>query len=140
MGALIAGLLLAETEYRRQVEVLIEPFKGLFLGVFLISAGMSIDLAKAIDQPALIIGGAVALVAIKAAIIFVLARFFNLNTANRPARGAAAGAGRGVRVRYPAAQRRRHRRRLARHRADHRRADDDRIAAAVDAGRRWSTR
>jgi CPA2 family monovalent cation:H+ antiporter-2 len=41
MGALIAGLLLAETEYRRQVEVLIEPFKGLFLGVFLISPNHS---------------------------------------------------------------------------------------------------
>jgi CPA2 family monovalent cation:H+ antiporter-2 len=80
MGALIAGMLLAETEYRRQVEVLIEPFKGLFLGVFLIAAGMSIDLAQAIDQPALIVGGAVALIAIKAAIIFVLARLFKLNT------------------------------------------------------------
>jgi CPA2 family monovalent cation:H+ antiporter-2 len=79
MGALIAGLLLAETEYRRQVEVLIEPFKGLFLGVFLISAGMSIDLAKAIDQPALVIGGAIALVAIKAAIIYLLARMFGIN-------------------------------------------------------------
>jgi CPA2 family monovalent cation:H+ antiporter-2 len=79
MGALIAGMLLAETEYRRQVEVLIEPFKGLFLGVFLISAGMSIDLAKAIDQPAIIVGGAIALLAIKAGLIFLLARLFRLN-------------------------------------------------------------
>ena len=43
LGALIGGLLLAGTEYRRQVEVTIEPFKGLFVGVFLISIGMSLD-------------------------------------------------------------------------------------------------
>ena len=44
LGALIGGLLLAVTEYRRQVEVTIEPFKGLFVGVFLISVGMSLDI------------------------------------------------------------------------------------------------
>ena len=44
LGALIGGLLLAGTEYRRQVEVTIEPFKGLFVGVFLISVGMSLDI------------------------------------------------------------------------------------------------
>ena len=44
LGALIGGLLLAGTEYRRQVEVTIEPFKGLFVGVFLISIGMGLDI------------------------------------------------------------------------------------------------
>ncbi len=58
LGALVAGILLAETEYRRQIEVLIEPFKGLFLGVFLISAGMSIDLRVAVAQPVVVFGGA----------------------------------------------------------------------------------
>jgi CPA2 family monovalent cation:H+ antiporter-2 len=78
MGALIAGLLLAETEYRRQIELLIEPFKGLFLGVFLFSAGMSIDLRAVIAAPVLVFGGAVALVAIKTALVFALARAFAL--------------------------------------------------------------
>ena len=45
VGALIAGLLIAETEYHGEVESIIEPFKGLALGVFLITIGMSIDLA-----------------------------------------------------------------------------------------------
>lgn len=44
VGALLAGLIIAETEYRGEVEILIEPFKGLALGVFLITVGMSIDL------------------------------------------------------------------------------------------------
>ena len=46
LGALIAGLLLAETEYRRQIEVTVEPFKGLLLGVFLISIGLNLDLGR----------------------------------------------------------------------------------------------
>ena len=46
LGALIAGLLLAGTEYRRQVEVTIEPFKGLLVGVFLISVGLGLDLRR----------------------------------------------------------------------------------------------
>ena len=46
LGSLIAGMLLAETEFRRQIEVTIEPFKGLLLGVFLISVGMSLDLGQ----------------------------------------------------------------------------------------------
>jgi CPA2 family monovalent cation:H+ antiporter-2 len=87
LGALVAGILLAETEYRRQIEVLIEPFKGLFLGVFLISAGMSIDLRVAVAQPLLVFGGVIGLVLIKAAIIFVLARAFKLQ--HRTALGAA---------------------------------------------------
>ena len=78
MGALIAGLLLAETEYRRQIEMLIEPFKGLFLGVFLMSAGMGIDLSFVAAHPILILGGAVGLIALKAGLIFLLGRAFGL--------------------------------------------------------------
>lgn len=55
MGALVAGLVIAETDYRSEVEVVIEPFKGLALGVFLITVGMRIDLAAlARDWPMLI--------------------------------------------------------------------------------------
>lgn len=74
IGALLAGLLLAETEYRRQVEVLIEPFKGLLLGVFLISIGMSINISQLFAQPILVLSLCVALILFKAAIIFGLAR------------------------------------------------------------------
>jgi monovalent cation:H+ antiporter-2, CPA2 family len=80
LGALIAGLLLAETEYRRQIEVLIEPFKGLFLGVFLISAGMSIDLHAAFARPLFVLGAAIGLIALKAVLIFPLARAFKLKS------------------------------------------------------------
>jgi monovalent cation:H+ antiporter-2, CPA2 family len=78
LGSLIAGLLLAETEFRRQIEVTIEPFKGLLLGVFLISVGMSLDLAGiAADAPRVVLGGIV-LVAVKLAIVACLARAFGL--------------------------------------------------------------
>ena len=55
LGSLIGGLLLAGTEYRRQVEVTIEPFKGLAVGVFLISIGMSLDIRTLGAQPLLVL-------------------------------------------------------------------------------------
>ena len=78
LGSLIAGLLLAETEFRRQIEVTIEPFKGLLLGVFLISVGMSLDLADIASDAARVVMGGVALVAIKAVITAALVRAFGL--------------------------------------------------------------
>jgi CPA2 family monovalent cation:H+ antiporter-2 len=78
LGALIAGLLLAGTEFRRQVEVTIEPFKGLFVGVFLISIGLGIDGARIAAAPGAILGGAAALVGIKLIVIAALARLFGL--------------------------------------------------------------
>jgi CPA2 family monovalent cation:H+ antiporter-2 len=79
LGSLIAGLLLAETEFRRQIEVTIDPFKGLLLGVFLISVGMSLDLADIATDGVHIVEGGITLVAIKAAIIASLARAFGLS-------------------------------------------------------------
>ncbi len=78
MGALLAGLLLAETEYRRQIEVLIEPFKGLLLGVFLISMGMTIDLARIAAEPVLVLGLAIGLVAVKGGLTAALSRLYNI--------------------------------------------------------------
>ncbi|MGQ0741825.1 MAG: cation:proton antiporter domain-containing protein [Alphaproteobacteria bacterium] len=83
MGALLAGLLLAETEYRRQIEVLIEPFKGLLLGVFLISMGMTLNLAAIAAAPLLVAGLAAALILGKAALAYLPARLFDV-----PARSA----------------------------------------------------
>ena len=76
LGSLIAGLLLAETEFRRQIEVTVEPFKGLLLGVFLISIGLNLDLARVAARPLAILGAALGLVVVKAAIIAGLARPF----------------------------------------------------------------
>lgn len=82
LGALIGGLLLAGTEYRRQVEVTIAPFKGLFVGVFLISIGMSLDIGVVTSHPLQVFGAAGGLVLIKLLIVSALARGFGLNWAN----------------------------------------------------------
>jgi len=81
LGALIGGLLLAGTEYRRQVEVTIEPFKGLAVGVFLISIGMSLDIRTAAAEPLLVLGGAGCVVLLKLLVVAGLARAFGLNWA-----------------------------------------------------------
>lgn len=78
LGALVAGILLGETEYRRQVEVTLEPFKGLLLGVFLISIGLGFDLRLLLAEPGTVLGLAVALVVGKGVIIAGLARLFGL--------------------------------------------------------------
>ena len=72
LGALVAGLILAETEYRRQVEAVIDPFKGLLIGVFLISVGMSLDVARVLAEPVTVLGLSLALVAAKAAVVGAL--------------------------------------------------------------------
>jgi CPA2 family monovalent cation:H+ antiporter-2 len=76
LGALIGGMLLAVTEYRRQVEVTIEPFKGLFVGVFLISIGMSVDIRIMATHPLLVFGGAAAMVLLKLLVIAPSVRAF----------------------------------------------------------------
>jgi len=78
IGALVAGVLLAETEFRRQVEVSIEPFKGLLLGVFFVGVGLGLDLDAVAADPAGIIGLALAITAAKAVVIFGLARLWGL--------------------------------------------------------------
>ena len=78
LGAFVAGLLLAETEYRREIEVTIEPFKGLLLGLYFLSVGASIDPALILERPVLIFGIAGALIAIKGAILLALARSFRM--------------------------------------------------------------
>jgi len=78
IGAFIAGLLLAETEYRHQVEVTIEPFKGLLLGLFFVSVGAGLDLSRLADHPVLICGLAVGLIGLKAAVIYGAGRLMGL--------------------------------------------------------------
>ena len=82
LGAFVAGLVLAETEYRRAIEVTIEPFKSLLLGVFFFSVGMSIDPGAIWHHPLTILIGVVALVVLKALVAFVLARIFKVSKAS----------------------------------------------------------
>lgn len=81
LGAFVAGLVLAETEYRRAIEVTIEPFKSLLLGVFFFSVGMSIDPGMIWRHPLLIIAGVAALSLVKAGIAYGLARLFKVSRA-----------------------------------------------------------
>ncbi|MDV7105438.1 glutathione-regulated potassium-efflux system protein KefB [Vibrio sp. TH_r3] len=76
LGTFLAGVLLAESEYRHELEVAIEPFKGLLLGLFFIAVGMSVNLGLIILEPMKILLSVVALVAIKGIILYILARLF----------------------------------------------------------------
>jgi monovalent cation:H+ antiporter-2, CPA2 family len=78
LGAFVAGLLLAETEYRKAIETTIEPFKGLLLGVFFFTVGMNIDFRELAREPAWLLASVVGLIGIKAVLIVVLARFFRV--------------------------------------------------------------
>lgn len=74
MGAFIAGLLMAESEFRHQVEVDIQPFRGLLLGLFFISVGMGINFGAIIDNLGLILSMLAVLLAVKAVLIGMLVR------------------------------------------------------------------
>ncbi|VXB28523.1 cation:proton antiporter [Massilia sp. 9I] len=78
LGAMIAGLLLAETEFKHEVELMVEPFKGLLMGLFFMSVGMSIDTRQILEAP-LLLGAALAgLVLIKAVVVALLTRIGGL--------------------------------------------------------------
>ena len=78
LGAFLAGLLLAETEFRHQVDTDIQPFKGLLLGLFFISVGMAIDFAEIAANPFWISAAVIGLIALKAAIAVGLCLLFGL--------------------------------------------------------------
>jgi monovalent cation:proton antiporter-2 (CPA2) family protein len=74
LGAFVAGLLLAESEYRHELEADIEPFKGLLLGLFFISVGMTTNISLLLERPVLIASLVIGLLAIKAFLLWGLAR------------------------------------------------------------------
>ena len=76
LGAFLAGVMLADSEYRHELELDIEPFKGLLLGLFFIAIGMSIDLGLFLRAPWLVLGIAFGIVLLKLAILFPIARLF----------------------------------------------------------------
>jgi len=84
LGAFLAGVLLAESEYRRELETDIEPFKGLLLGLFFIAVGMSIDFGVLLQSPGLVSAIVVVFLAVKGAVIYALARSIGLPLQERP--------------------------------------------------------
>jgi K+:H+ antiporter len=79
LGAFVAGLLLAETEFDKAIEATIAPFKGLLLGLFFFTVGMSIDVRELLHDPLWIAAGVAALIAGKALIATILGRLFRLS-------------------------------------------------------------
>jgi glutathione-regulated potassium-efflux system ancillary protein KefC len=84
LGAFLAGVLLAESEYRRELETDIEPFKGLLLGLFFIAVGMSIDFAVVLAQPWLIAGIVLGFLLLKSAVLWSMGRCMPLPRPERP--------------------------------------------------------
>lgn len=78
LGAFLVGLLLAETEYRKAVEAIVEPFKGLLLGIFFFTVGMSLDARDVVRDPLSILAVVIGLISLKAVIVIALARAFRL--------------------------------------------------------------
>jgi CPA2 family monovalent cation:H+ antiporter-2 len=78
LGAFVAGLLLAETEFRKAIETTIEPFKGLLLGVFFFTVGMNIDFRELAREPLWLFASVCALIGTKAIIVTGLARLFRV--------------------------------------------------------------
>ncbi|WP_397594594.1 cation:proton antiporter [Sphingorhabdus sp.] len=82
LGAFVAGVMLADSPYRHELEADIDPFRSILLGLFFLAVGMMLDLDVIIEEPLLIVGLAATLVAVKTVIIFGLGRLFGLG--NRP--------------------------------------------------------
>ncbi|MFO1228595.1 glutathione-regulated potassium-efflux system protein KefC [Roseateles sp.] len=85
LGAFLAGVLLAESEYRRELETDLEPFKGLLLGLFFIAVGMGLDLNAVAGQPGAVLAVLVALLVGKTLVLVLMARAMKLPVAERPA-------------------------------------------------------
>lgn len=79
LGAFIAGLLLAGTEYRRAIEATVEPFKGLLLGMFFFTVGMSIDIREVLREPLWIAAAVIGLVVLKALVVLAVTRPFKVH-------------------------------------------------------------
>jgi CPA2 family monovalent cation:H+ antiporter-2 len=79
LGGFIAGLLLAETEYRKAVQAIVEPFKSLLLGIFFFTIGMKIDVRELLRHPLALIGLVVGVIVLKSLVFTLLGRMFRLS-------------------------------------------------------------
>lgn len=93
LGAFLAGLLLADSEYRHELESQIEPFKGLLLGLFFISVGMGANLGMLLQSPGLLLGLTLLLVAVKLPLLMLVGRIGGLNKGNALRLGVVLAAG-----------------------------------------------
>lgn len=85
LGAFVAGVMLADSPYRHELEADVEPFRSILLGLFFLSVGMLLDLGAIAERPGFVFGMALALIVVKAVVIFLIARAFRI--AWRPALG-----------------------------------------------------
>ncbi|ARJ41567.1 glutathione-regulated potassium-efflux system protein KefB [Pantoea alhagi] len=83
LGTFISGILLAESEYRHELEIAIEPFKGLLLGLFFISVGMALNLGVLYTHIFTVLLGVLVLVAVKTLVLYLLARIYGLRSSER---------------------------------------------------------
>ncbi|PMO02670.1 glutathione-regulated potassium-efflux system protein KefB [Vibrio splendidus] len=83
LGTFLAGVLLAESEYRHELEIAIDPFKGLLLGLFFISVGMAVNLGLLAESPFAILIAVSSLVVLKGLVLYALARIFGTQTKAR---------------------------------------------------------
>ena len=79
LGAFLAGLLLAETEYRKAIEATVAPFKGLLLGIFFFTVGMNVDVRELVREPLWLFGGVVSLITLKSLPLIGLGKLFRLS-------------------------------------------------------------
>jgi len=84
LGAFLAGVLLAESEYRRELETDLEPFKGLLLGLFFIAVGMSIDFAVVLRHPGLVAALVAGFLLLKSAVLWAMTRAMPIPLSERP--------------------------------------------------------
>jgi glutathione-regulated potassium-efflux system protein KefB len=80
LGAFVAGVMLAESPYRHELEADIDPFRSILLGLFFMAVGMMLDLDVIAAQPLMVVGMAVGLIAVKTGVIFALGRIFGLTS------------------------------------------------------------
>jgi len=81
LGAFLAGVLLADSEYRHQLEADIQPYRSLLLGLFFMAVGMSVDWLLVLTHWPLVLAGVIALLAVKGGVLFLLCRLFGSSTA-----------------------------------------------------------
>jgi len=77
LGAFLAGVLLADSEYRHELEAVIEPFKGLLLGLFFMAVGMSANIGLIADKPTTVVSIVLLLMVLKAGVLFLISRLFD---------------------------------------------------------------
>ncbi len=98
LGTFIAGVLLAESEYRHELEIAIDPFKGLLLGLFFISVGMALNLGVLYTHLLWVAVSVAVLVAVKMLVLYLLARLYGLRSSERMQFAGVLSRGRRVRV------------------------------------------